>query len=420
MYNNVNLYKEHIEWFQKARFGIFIHWGLYSVHGHGEWAMYVERTPVDEYSVLAERFNPDKFDADNWVDIARKAGAKYLVLTTRHHDGFCLFDSNVSDFTSVKTAAKCDFVAEFVNACHRADMKVGLYYSWLDWRYPGYFDRIKYPESFKAMVEQAHAQIRELMTNYGKIDLLWYDGHWIPKPGRMLSNPASPFEGPEYSPEEWAELWNAKEVNAMVRQLQPGILINDRSGLKEDFDTPEQYVKSSEPGRAWEACMTIGDFCGWGYLNNNPNLKSTVQLIQHLVTAASNEGNYLLNIGPKLDGTVQVEFTDRLQEIGGWLKVNGESIYGTERCPFSGGMLGLTTAKHDKAYIHIFRWPGEEACIPGVAPEIKSAYILATGQGLKISYRSNGRLILNGLPANPPDPYDTVIVLKFYDKPKAC
>jgi Alpha-L-fucosidase len=420
MSKEIITYEERTKWFHEARFGIFIHWGLYSVAGCGEWSMYVDRIPIEEYELLADRFSPDKFNADVWAGLAKEAGAKYMVLTTRHHDGFCLFDSKVSDFTSAKTAAKRDFVAEYVDACRRAGLKVGLYYSWLDWRFPGYFDRMKYPDSFKALTQQAYLHIRELMTNYGKIDILWYDGHWIPDSAEPWPDPASPFNSPYIPVNEWAELWGAKEVNAMVRQLQPNILINDRSGLNEDFDTPEQDVKSSQPGRAWESCMTIGDFNGWGYLNNNPNLKSTTQLIQYLVTAASGGGNYLLNIGPKPDGIIQSEFVSRLQEIGQWLKVNGESIYGSERCPFSGGMLGLTTAKGSTAYAHVFRWQGEEACIPGVAPEVESAYILTTGQQLQISYRSNGRLILKGLPDSPPDPHDTVIALKFHDRPKKC
>lgn len=394
-------YAERMRWFHEARFGMFIHWGLYSIPARGEWVMYRERIPKEEYAKLANQFNPDKFDANAWAQLAKEAGMKYMVLTTRHHDGFCLFDSKVSDFTSVKTAAKRDFVAEYVEACRKAGLKVGFYYSWLDWRFPGYFDRKKYPDSFRAMVEQAHAQIRELMTNYGKIDILWYDGHWIPGVPQ----------------EEVAELWGAKEVNAMVRQLQPHILINNRSGLPEDLDTPEQHVTSSEPGRGWESCMTIGDSCGWGYIRHNPNLKSTVQLIQYLVTAAAGEGNYLLNVGPKPDGTIQPEFVERLQAIGRWLQANGESIYGSERCAFEGGIIGMTTAKGNTAYLHIFRWPGEEAVIAGVANKVKSAYFLATGQEVKVSYRSNGRVVLSGLPADPPDPYDTVIALELDGKP---
>lgn len=394
---NVLSYEERMQWFHEARFGMFIHWGLYSIPARGEWVMERERIPAEEYAVLAQQFNPVDFDAEDWVKLAKRAGMKYMVLTTRHHDGFCLFDSKVSDFTSVKTAAKRDIVAEYVEACRKHGMKIGFYYSWLDWRFPGYFNREKYPDSFKAMVEQAQAQIEELMTNYGKIDILWYDGHWIP---------GVPID-------QVAQLWGSKEVNRRVRQLQPHIIINNRSGIQEDIDTPEQHVTASEPGRGWESCMTIGDSCGWGYIAHNPNLKSVTQLIQYLVTAAAGEGNYLLNVGPRPDGSIQPEFEERLEAIGRWLEVNGESIYNSRRCPFGAGIVGLTTAKGNKAYVHVFRWPGTELTVPGVGGSLQRAYILATGQELSFSFRSNGRLVLSGLPKLPPDPHDTVVVLEF-------
>lgn len=395
-------YEDRTKWFHEARFGIFVHWGVYSIPARGEWVMHVERIPKEEYATLADQFNPERFNAGEWAAMARDAGAKYMVLTTRHHDGFCLFDSKVSDFTSVKTAAKRDFVAEYVDACRRAGLKIGFYYSWVDWRFPGYFDRKKHPESFAAMVNQAGAQIRELMTNYGKIDILWYDGHWIP----------------DTREEELAALWNSREVNAMVRKLQPHILINNRSGLPEDLDTPEQHVTASGQGRAWESCMTIGDSCGWGYIRHNPNLKTTAQLIQYLVTAASGEGNYLLNVGPRSDGTIQPEFVSRLEEIGRWLKTNGEATYGSRRAPFGGGILGLTIAKDNVVYVHVFRWPGRTACVPGVAGEVKGARLLATGQDLTTRLLPNGRLMVDGMPENPPDPHCSVVAIEFSGQPR--
>jgi len=394
-----------MKWFHEARFGIFVHWGLYSLLGRGEWVMHVERIPADEYAKLARKFNPKKFDADAWAALAKEAGARYMVLTTRHHDGFCLFDSSASDFTSVKSSAKRDFVAEYVEALRRAGLKIGFYYSLLDWRFPGYFDREAHPESAKALVEQAHAQVKELMTNYGKIDILWYDGGWVPG----------------LTGEQIADFWRAKELNATVRKLQPHILINNRSGIPEDLDTPEQHVTASAPGRGWESCMTMGDSCGWGYVHNNPNFKTVPQLIQHLVTAAAGEGNYLLNVGPKPDGTIRKEEVERLRAIGRWLSVNCESIYGSERCPFGAGMLGLTTAKGNNAYLHVFRWPKQgELSIPGIKNKIKSATVLATGQHARIETGSNCRTFLKGLPKRPPDPYDTVVKLVLDGKPEAC
>jgi len=397
-------YEERLKWFHQARFGIFIHWGLYSIPARGEWVMHVERIPNDEYSKFARQFNPKKFDADTWAQLAKEAGAKYMVLTTRHHDGFCLFDSKKSmgNFTSVQTAAKRDFVAEYVKACRKAGLKVGFYYSWLDWRFPGYHDIKGNPESAKAMVKQANDQIEELMTNYGKIDILWYDGHWVPN----------------LESDKIAEFWNAKEVNAMARRLQPHIIINNRSGLDEDLDTPEQHVTASKPGRGWESCMTMGDSCGWGYIHNNPNFKTVPQLIQNLVTAAAGEGNFLLNIGPKSDGTIRKEEVTRLKAMGKWLAANGESIHGSERCPFGAGMNGTATAKGNNAYLHIFRWPRQgEVSVPNIKNKIKSATVLSTGQKASIE-TAPPRTFIKGLPKTPPDPYDTVIKLVLDGKPE--
>ena len=412
-------YEERTKWFNEARFGMFIHWGLCSLLERGEWVMFAERIPAKESAKLADRFNPKKFDADRWVSIAREAGMKYVVLTTRHHEGFCLFDSKVSNFTSVKTAAKRDFVAEYVKAGRKAGMKVGFYYSLLDWRFPGYFNRQKYPESFEAMVEQTHSQVKELMTNYGQIDYLFYDGEWIPG----VPSPREMYDG-KITSSGAAKLWRSKELNAMVRKLQPEIIINNRSAVPEDVDTPEQAVGPSKAGRCWESCMTIGDYCGWGYIKNNPNMKTTTQLIQYLVHAASGCGNYLLNIGPRADGTVRNEEIERLREIGRWMKVNGDSIYGSERPPvvkggFSAGIIGIMTAKGNKIYIHAFRWPGETAVVPGIKNKVLSARILATGKEAKVEQRPDGRMFLKDLPKEPPDRYDTVIALELDGEPKA-
>ncbi|HIE43432.1 MAG TPA: alpha-L-fucosidase [Candidatus Omnitrophica bacterium] len=408
-------YDEKMKWFNEARFGMFVHWGLYSILGRGEWVMYQERIPKEEYAKLADEFNPSRFDAEEWVSLAEKAGMKYMVLTTRHHDGFCLFDSKVSNFTSVKTRAKRDFVAEYVKACRKRGMRIGFYYSLLDWRFPGYFDREKYPESFNNMVEQAHGQVRELMTNYGKIDYLFYDGEWIP----MVEHNRTLIEQGESL--YIADLWRSRELNAMVRELQPEIIINNRSGLLEDVDTPEQHIIPSKEGRCWETCMTIGDSYGWGYIKHNPNLKSTTQLIQHLVTVASGGGNYLLNVGPKPDGTYQEEFIQRLTEIGEWMEVNGEAIYGSQRFPegFGTSIIGTVTAKDNMVYFHIFRWPGEEAVMVGVKNKILSATILETKEKVRVRQNGSGRVFIGGLPQVPPNKHDTVIALELDGRPEA-
>lgn len=394
---------ERLKWFHQARFGMFIHWGLYSLLGRGEWVMYVDRIPKDDYARLADRFKPRRFDADAWAGLAVEAGMKYVVLTTRHHEGFCLYDSQVSDFTSVKTAARKDFVADYVKAARKAGLKVGFYYSLLDWRFPGYWEPKKYKDSAEEMVCQYHAQVRELLTQYGHIDVLWYDGDWVSSVPDLNR----------------AEFWRSREINAWARKTQPHIIINNRCGLDEDLDTPEQHVFASAAGRGWESCMTIGDSCGWGYINHNPNLKTVTQLLQNLSTAASGAGNYLLNIGPKPDGTVRVEEQRRLLAMGQWMKTHGESIYGCGRANLSGGMLGVWTAKANKGYLHIFRWPGEEAVIPCVKSKAISARLLTTGSKVKIRQEYNGRLVMGGLPKDPPNPHVSVIEVEFEGAPES-
>jgi alpha-L-fucosidase len=405
MAESVKPYEERIAWFHQARFGMFIHWGLYALPGRGEWAMFVERTKAREYARLARKFNPGRFDADAWAGLAAEAGMKYMVLTSRHHDGFCLFDSQVSDFTAPKSAARRDFVAEYTAACRRAGLRVGLYYSLLDWRFPGYFEPGKQKASAAAMVQQVHDQVRELLTNYGQIDVLWYDGGWVAHGKAGI--------------DDIATFWRSAELNAMVRSLQPDILINNRSGIPEDLDTPEQHVTASAAGRGWEACMTIGDSCGWGYVQHNPNFKSTAQLLQHLSTAAAGEGNFLLNVGPKPDGAIRREEQVRLKAMGAWLQTYGEAIYGSQRCALHGGMVGAWTRRGTTGYFHLFRYPGKQAVVPLVASKALSARLLGSDVELSIKQDYNGRLHLRGLPARPPHPCQCVVAVEFDEEPQA-
>jgi alpha-L-fucosidase len=401
-------YEERTRWFHQARFGMFIHFGLYSLLERGEWVMFRERIRPDEYDRLADRFAPERFNPREWARTAVEAGMKYAVFTARHHDGYCLYDSKVSDFTSVKRAAKRDFVAEYVEAFREAGLKIGLYYSVLDWRFPGYFEPSKYPESAAALVQQLHDQVRELLTNYGPIDELWYDGDWV-SVGRR--NPAS-----------IADFWRAEELNAMVRELQPQILINNRCGVKADLDTPEQHVTASEPGRAWEACMTICHPAGWGYVRHITDFKSVPELLQHLIKAASGEGNFLLNVGPKPDGTLRDEETSRLRAMGQWLKVYSEGIYGSQRCdipsdgpPEAGN--GVWTRKGKTGYLFLSRWPGAEMVVPLVQTKALSATVMGTPICATIRQEYNHRLVLSGLPDQPPHPDVSVIKIEFADEP---
>ena len=383
-----------MQWWSEARYGMFIHWGVYSIPARGEWVMYQEHIPHDEYAPLAKKFDPKKYDPDAWVRLAKESGMKYMVMTTRHHDGFSLFDSQVSDFTAPKTAAKRDLIREYVEACHRGGMRVGFYYSLLDWRYPAYFKGPKVdPAGWGDLVDMMHAQVRELCSKYGKIDILWYDGGW-------------PYT---------AEDWRSEELNAMVRQLQPDIVINNRSQLPEDFDTPEQHVRPSDPGRSWEACMTLNG--SWGYNEADDNWKTPKQVLQYLVRCASGGGNLLLNVGPKPDGTIPAESVRVLRQVGKWLDRNGGSIYGSGRSPF-GSSTGLSTVKGSTLYMHVFRWPGKELHFCRITNRVRSVHLLETGK--KVEFEQKGdRLSLKGLPARVPNDLDTVIVIELDGEPKA-
>jgi alpha-L-fucosidase len=386
---------DRMKWWVEARFGMFIHWGLYAIPARGEWVMNCERIPKAEYAKLADRFDPGNFDADRWVAQAKEAGLRYMGLTTRHHDGFSLFDSQVSDFTSVKTAAKRDFVGEYVEACRRAGMRIGFYYSLLDWRWPAYWDGpAKDPEGFRKLRDYVHAQVRELMTQYGKIDILWYDGSW----------PHS------------AEDWQSAKLNKMVRSLQPEVIINNRSGLAEDLETPEQQIRGHE--RPWETCMTMDDLW-WGYHPGDPNLKSPMQLVRNLVKCVENNGNFLLNVGPKADGAIPEPQAERLREIGGWMAANGESIYGAGSSPFRQAHLGHVTAKAGKVYVHITCWPGTEMVVAGIGNDVTGARMLASGRELDYDQRDD-RLFVHGLPEKSPDPIDTVVVLEVEGEPRTA
>lgn len=406
-------YQERMKWFREARFGLYIHFGLYSQLARGEWTMYSERIPAAEYAKYADTFCPKPGCAEEWCETAKAAGANYLVLTTRHHEGFCLFDSKFSDFTSMKHGPHRDIVREYVDAARKAGLHVGLYYSLLDWRFPGYFEPEKYPESAAALVRQAHEQVRELMSNYGKIEILEYDGGWDSKL--------------KFSRAQIAEFWHSRELNEMVRSLQPGIIINDRAGTDEDIETPEQEVRSGEH-KMTESCMCIGDSCTWGYARFNPNWKSSEQLLQYLVKAAQLDGNYLLNIGPAPDGSIRNEEYERLSAIGDWLKLNGEAIYGASECELIGAghpgtvdlnLQGPWTRKGNVAYWCIFRWPGTVATAVRIATPVKSVTRLDTGTKYDFTWNpENGRLKVLGLPKLPPNQLCTVLKVEFEDIPR--
>ena len=249
--------------FRDLHLGMFVHWGMYSVLGRGEQIMIRDLMPLREYEEYAEQFRPPAGWAQRLAEQAKSAGLRYVVLTTRHHDGYCLFDTATHGYNAAGTGPGRDLIAEYVAACREAGLKVGFYYSLLSWRWPGYWSPERYPEELPRMVEEVHCQIRELMTQYGKIDILWYDGGGVP------GSAAHGMWGGNRIESSPTEFWRSQELNAMVRELQPEILINNRSGAPEDFGTPEQRISSEGAARPWETCMTLNYAPGWGYLRQS-------------------------------------------------------------------------------------------------------------------------------------------------------
>ncbi len=383
------------QWWREAKFGLFIHWGVYSMLGRGEWVMHNEKIPIPVYEKLQPRFNPVDFDAPEWVAIAKSAGMKYMTFTSKHHDGFCMFDSKLTTYDSMNTPAHRDFVKELVDACHAADMKICFYYSLLDWHHPEYAKGRPGGEGdFAKYVEYMHGQLRELCTNYGKIDGIWFDGGW------------------EHSAEEW----RSKELIAMIRRLQPHIMINNRAKVPEDFDTPEQHVPGGAlaGGRLWETCMTINGH--WGYAKNDYSHKSVRVLVHTLVDIMGKGGNFLLNVGPTPRGKIPQEDIARLAGVGRWMAVNGEAIYGTTAGPFRVLPWGRCTRKGDTLYLHVFDWPAGPLEVPGLQNEILSARLLCSPEKVEFRRSANG-WTLRG-PEFPPDEIDTVIALKIRGEPR--
>ncbi len=381
-------------WWQEARFGMFIHWGVYSILGRGEWVLYQEHIPFSEYEQLAHRFNPQQYDPKEWVALAQQAGMKYIVLTTRHHDGFCLFDSKVSPFTSLKTAAGRDLIAEFASACHAAGMRMGFYYSLQDWHFPNVtpHGRMIAKQTLQPLVDQAFAQVRELLTQYGTVDILWFDGMW-------------PYD---------AQRWRAQELIDMARSLQPAILINDRAGLPADFATPENAIVAQS--RPWESCFCLNR--SWGYAPYDRNYKPVHEVLRMLASCASQNGNLLLNVSPDANGHIPVEQVEILRQVGRWMQLHGRAIYGARSSPVVAPNLGMETRVGDKVYLLIQRWPGSTVPFAWCGSKVTQALLLATGQLARVEQKAD-RVWLHDLPAYPPDPYLNVIELSFAGAPQA-
>jgi alpha-L-fucosidase len=412
-----------LSWFRDARFGLFVHWGIYAVGGRGEQVLCRDLMPLAEYEPWADAFRPHAGWADALAETAIDAGAKYVVLTARHHDGYCLFDTATHDFHAAKTGPGRDLIAEYTDAVRRAGLKVGLYYSLLNWRWRAHWDPAKHADEFPAMVDEVHTQVRELLTGYGNIDILWYDCAVVPGGGAHGMWHRNPID------ESPAEFFRSAELNAMARELQPGILLNNRAGAPEDFGTPEQRVAADDAGRAWEACMTLNFAPGWGYLRHSLANKTAAEVLFHLVDAVRLGGNFLFNVGPRPDGSIDDREAGVLRRIGTWMRKHGEAVYGTRpegiydlsRGRVQGPVFhyGMWTCKGRTAYLTLFYYPGEEIVIARMAPGIRSAVLLTTGEPLEVKPLCNQRMLLRGLPARPPDPLAPVIRVEFEGPPAA-
>jgi alpha-L-fucosidase len=372
-----------MKWWHEAQFGMFIHWGLYSVLGRHEWVMENEGIPVAEYQELASRFTPRPNAARDWAKLARRAGMKYMVMTTKHHEGFCHFNTQLTSYCAPKQACGRDLVREFVEAARGEGLRVGFYYSLMDWHHPDGARCATDEEARKRFVTYIHGQVRELCAY--KPDILWYDVAW-------------PLD---------AKGWESEKMNEMVFQLQPEIIVNNRNRLDGDFATPEQRIQA-EQKRAWESCMTMND--SWGYHKADNAWKTPKTVVRNLITCARGGGNYLLNIGPKPDGSIPEESVRILTAVGKWMDKNGATIYGSDPCRVGRSNYCSFTRKGNTLYVHVHFWPGDTVVVAGLTNKVLSAKLLASGKEVKFT-QDRFRVRFTGLPvAAPDDPVTTLAV----------
>lgn len=389
---------ERMAWWREARFGIFVHYGLYSQLERMEWVQARENIPVEEYEKLAQTFAPKPGAPREWAKLAKAAGAKYMVLTTRHHEGFSLWDSKVNPYNSMNYC-KRDIVREFVDACREFDLKIGFYSSLMDWHHPDGWRCAFDNEARRRFLDYIEALNTELLTNYGKIDILWYD---VPEPMKSM------------------EGWDSLARNQRMRALQPHIIINDRSYLPEDFGTPEEHLGAQD--RDWEACMTFNGI-SWGYVDEEQAKEyayTAPQIIRMLCHCSRNGGNLLLNVGPKPDGSVPADVVEPLTRVGDWLARNGEAAYGKKprRCHVEGNGIAGATWSEDKKTVYLWHWiwpKGGQMSYGGYFDAPKKITILATGE--EVSFTHDGhRIIVTGLPERCPDPAGVAVIKMEFDK----
>lgn len=399
-----------LNWFQDIRFGMFIHWGLYSILAKQEWVMHTDRIPVPEYEKLVPQFNPTKFNADEWVSIAADAGQKYMVITSRHHDGFSMYDTALSDYKVTNTPFGRDPLRELADACaRRSDVKLGFYSSLLDWHHPAYRFREESGLAWSDYLEFLHGQVRELCTNFGEIACVWFDGDW-PR-HKMDETNAYFMAGGSF---EYDKLYNS------IHTLQPNaVVINNRheeplpgediQGFEQDLPgiNTAGFNATTVYNYPLEVCMTINDH--WGFSADDHNTKTTAHLVHLLVRSASAGGNYLLNVGPTALGEIVPTHAARLRGVGKWLDDNGESVYGTRAGVIPPTAVTVSTRKDDTHYVHVLNNVSDEVTLTGVPDAISQARLLKGGAAVKLERR--GEKVVLSVPEEQRDPINTVVVL---------
>lgn len=373
-------------WMREARFGLFVHFGVYSMAARHEWVRSYEEIEDAAYQRYVDRFDPDLFDAADIARTAREAGMRYAVLTTKHHDGFCLWDSAVGDYTSARVCGR-DLVAEFVTAVRAEGLKVGFYHSLLDWHHPDYVIDGVHPlrnaldvaalnsgrdmDRYRAYL---HAQVKELLTSYGQVDLMFYDFTFPWDRGGM------PGKGPKD--------WDSAELLATTRALQPGIVVNNRLGIPGDYVTPEQYQPDrplTEDGVEimWEACQTLNG--SWGYHRDNLEFKDPGDLVRMLVQSVSNNGNMILNVGPDGRGNIEPRARAALRSLADWMRLHARAVHGAGPAPFTPPAHGVYTLRGNRLYLHLFSWPFRHVHLPGLAGRVEYAQLLGDGSEVGLS-----------------------------------
>ena len=395
---------EHAPWFTEARFGMFVHWGLYALPARHEWVMQRERRTAAEYERYARWFDPDRYDPREWAAAARAAGMKYVVLTTKHHEGFCLWDSKLTDYSATHTPAGRDLIAEYVDAVRAEGLKVGFYHSLIDWHHPDFTVDGRHPQRDDPNAEALnegrdmaryraylHGQVRELLTNYGTIDYLFFDFSY----------------GPDHPEPVWGgksrDDWGSAELLAMVRELQPGIVVNDRLDIPGDFITPEQYQPSAPPVRdghpvVWEACQTLNG--SWGYDRDNDDYKSVPMLVRMLVDGVSKGGNMLLNVGPTGRGNLDPHAVETLAGIGEWMALHERAVHGAGPAPFTAPTDARYTLRGDRLYLHLFAWPFRHIHLPGMAGKVEYAQLLNDASEIGMTVAAEGQQAVNTTPGS--------------------